>query len=315
LLSEFQNVILCGDLNAKTTALGCRNTNKNGEILEDLLINPNLITLNSNKPTFYRMHDNSSDILDWFLISNNFYNKFDSFEILENNLVDSDHLPILVSLNLSHEINKLSKSTRLEYDFNKTDWEKFEHHLNSQIINTTNESIDSINEKLTKSINEAIKLSTPHKKPLNKNGRLKLPDYLLHLIKHKKELKNAIRKQGTNSVELKKQYNVIKRVVSGEIEALENNNWNDFIKKLGKHPISASAYWRKIKGKPNNSIKTLKFNNKIFSTDQEKATLFSSLLGETFSHNNQNFNSDDPFNQSILQQESNIKNLKDNEPI
>ncbi len=116
-------------------------------------------------------------------------------------------------------------------------------------------------------------------------------------------------------MELKKQYNVIKRVVSGEIEALENNNWNDFIKKLGKHPTSASAYWRKIKGKPNNSIKTLKFNNKIFRTDQEKATLFSSLLGETFSHNNQNFNSDDPFYQSILQQESNIKNLKYNEPI
>jgi hypothetical protein len=69
------------------------------------------------------MHDSTSDVLDWFLISNNFFNKFDSFEILENNPVDSDHLPILVSLNLSHEINKLSKSTRLEHDFNKTDWQ------------------------------------------------------------------------------------------------------------------------------------------------------------------------------------------------
>ena len=54
------------------------------------------------------MHDNSSDILDWFLISNNFYNKYDSFEILENNPVESDHFPILVSLNLSHEIYLLS---------------------------------------------------------------------------------------------------------------------------------------------------------------------------------------------------------------
>jgi hypothetical protein len=69
------------------------------------------------------MHDNISDVLNWFLISNNFFNKFDSFEILEKIPVDRFHLPILVSLILSHEINKLLKSIRLEYDLNKTDWQ------------------------------------------------------------------------------------------------------------------------------------------------------------------------------------------------
>ena len=76
LVQEYKNIIICGDLNAKTTTLGSKANNKNGEILEEILINTNLIQLNNKQPTYHRTHDNSSDILDWILVSNNLYSQF-----------------------------------------------------------------------------------------------------------------------------------------------------------------------------------------------------------------------------------------------
>ncbi len=64
---EYQNIIICGDSNAKTVSSGCKTTNKNWEILEEILLNTNLIPLNNDQPTYYRIQDNTTDILDWFL--------------------------------------------------------------------------------------------------------------------------------------------------------------------------------------------------------------------------------------------------------
>jgi hypothetical protein len=80
---KYKHVILCGDLNTKSNNLGCKNNNSNGELLDDLIINSNYMTVNNKDATFYRINDNSRDILDWCLISNNMHKNFKSFEVLK----------------------------------------------------------------------------------------------------------------------------------------------------------------------------------------------------------------------------------------
>jgi exonuclease III len=110
LQKKYKNLIMCGDLNAKSTNLGCKNNNTNGVELEDLLINSNLIAVNN------------KDILDWCLISNSIFDKFNSFEVLQKNLVDSDHFPIQIefqftnSLNTNHNI--INNSTKPQFNYN-----------------------------------------------------------------------------------------------------------------------------------------------------------------------------------------------------
>ena len=63
--TRYQNLIILGDLNSKAMSLGCKSTNANGILLEELIINSNLLIANNKDHTYFRTHDNSSDILDW----------------------------------------------------------------------------------------------------------------------------------------------------------------------------------------------------------------------------------------------------------
>jgi hypothetical protein len=45
--------IICGDLNAKSPAFGCIGHNKNGDFLEEVLLETNTVVLNKHVPTFF----------------------------------------------------------------------------------------------------------------------------------------------------------------------------------------------------------------------------------------------------------------------
>ena len=100
------NIIIVGDLNAKTTNLGCKNTNQNGLLLEELIIETNLMVVNNKDPTYYRIHDYGSDMLDWCLKTNNLHANITSFEVLNNN-IDSDHISFQVVLKFSFQQKKI----------------------------------------------------------------------------------------------------------------------------------------------------------------------------------------------------------------
>ena len=62
--------------------------------------------------------------------------------------------------------------------------------------------------------------------------------------------------------------------------------WSLFLGKLGPHPPSSSIFWKIINRarspKKTSSIPKLVVDDRIYSTDEEKANLFRSILGETF---------------------------------
>ncbi len=92
-----KDVILLGDLNAKSTASGGTSYNKNGEILDNVLFNHNLICINDREHTYYNFNGKSSDILDYCICSPSLFKNLESFKVLENHDMKSDHMPLLVS--------------------------------------------------------------------------------------------------------------------------------------------------------------------------------------------------------------------------
>jgi exonuclease III len=51
--NNYKNYIICGDLNSKSVDIGCKETNNNGKILLDFLVNSRAIVLNNSEPTFF----------------------------------------------------------------------------------------------------------------------------------------------------------------------------------------------------------------------------------------------------------------------
>jgi hypothetical protein len=76
--------------------------------------------------------------------------------------------------------------------------------------------------------------------------------------------------------------------VSEEINCLKNNDWKQFILRQGT--LNTKPFWQKINSirhnNTNNSIPTLIKDNVKYDTDQDKASLFSSILKDTFSDQN-----------------------------
>ena len=71
-----------------------------------------------------------------------------------------------------------------------------------------------------------------------------------------------------------------------EIKEYTEKRWSLFLGKLGPYPASSSIFWRIINKarapKTISSIPTLVKGDRVYKTDEEKAELFRSVLGETF---------------------------------
>ena len=81
-----------------------------------------------------------------------------------------------------------------------------------------------------------------------------------------------------------------------------------FLKKQGRNPLNSKPFWQrinKLKGKTvNNSIPTLKKENGIWETDEEKANVFANILKNTFYDQN-----DIRFDENFLKKvETNVDN-------
>lgn len=71
------------------------------------------------------MHRNNQKILDWVLVSNEVLNTPVDFEVFNENLVDSDHFPIMVSLKVTTTKEQEQSSNVHMLNYKKTNWENF----------------------------------------------------------------------------------------------------------------------------------------------------------------------------------------------
>lgn len=298
--TKFKEYLIMGDLNAKLKAYNYNN-NKNGRILENSLLDIRAQVLNTNKknePTSYRTTNEktSHSTLDYMIGTNLFSEFLDNFKILENSIINYHnnlyyHLPIRCKFKLEKDRIPKNNSNNKAYLYNKADWEgmaKEMDHLISQLksndLDSTNiDNLDLESDKLLNCINLAAKNNIPLAK--NSTGRISnLPIHIAILINSKNYWWRKYNK--TKNRQAKENMEHLRDTIELEIKIFKNENWQAFLSRLGKNPLSAIPFWKRInrlsnKKKPN-SIPTLNKDNKELTTDKEKAEAFAEKLGFTF---------------------------------
>jgi hypothetical protein len=202
----------------------------------------------------------------------------------------SDHVPFMIKLNNNENnyVNRLCElNTRKIYNLNKADWNNFKDNLPKTLPLDINKNVDKINEYIIDRIIDSADKAIPVYKP-NKDYNKKLPIYILELIRLRKKTKNFIKRNYDPNI--KTGYNKLTSLIREEIDALKNNEWNEFVRKLGKNPSSTKSFWNRInvlRGiKKCSTLPTLIVNNIEYGSDQQKADLFKNVLKETFSSSN-----------------------------
>ena len=109
-------------------------------------------------------------------------------------------------------------------------------------------SIDDLNTLIVNTLNSAKLTSIPQQNCIS--GKQSLPDYIIILMKKRKSIKcklNSCRTDSSDDIrDLKKNNNIVRKVISGELDALENQKWNKFIEKQGKQPIRRAPFWKRL---------------------------------------------------------------------
>ncbi len=104
------DLFLLGDLNSKTQSVGCRAlvSDFNGKALEEILSSElDLCVLNDKSPTYFKFKSNYSELLDLFLCSSKLANILSHFEVLNEDLMGSDHAPISCTLVFNKKFNNI----------------------------------------------------------------------------------------------------------------------------------------------------------------------------------------------------------------
>ncbi len=277
------NYIICGDLNSKAHSIGClNNENTNGKILEQILVNFNGQIINNIEPTYHQSGSQYKEMLDLFICSPLLASTVSSFRILKESLLPIiDHDPIEVVFDLAPQ--KHSDTTMTEkFDYTRADWMKFKAILQNIQIKETH--IDDLNNILTKEILAAADQSIPTLSMTKRSSSL--PPFILKMIKKRREIRNKILKSNPTDPTLKAECNKIKKEIDKAIGERIDNNWNKFMKKCGRSPLSAKPFWNKINNfrsnQTNRTIPTLTQNNVNYETDSEKANVFSEMLEKIF---------------------------------
>ena len=285
--------IILGDLNSKCEAVGCKKIDNSGKVLEEILENPEISLFNDDTPTYNSFSDHTYwEILDLVIGSSSLTGLISSFEVLEESIT-SDHNVISLKLTINGSKPKVDSNVIQRFNFAKADWSLFYNLLqdfsNSLDVNSVEEmDTNSLNSFITKKIIEVADKTIPKFK---KSFRKSFPLEILNLIKERNIARKKVKKDKNKTPELKTEYNRLTNTVHQAIYNYESNKWNNFLNNLGPYPVKNSSFWKKINetktAKQGSSIPNLALNDIEFTTDEEKSNLFSSILKNTFSENDE----------------------------
>lgn len=270
--------ILAGDLNSKHTAWNSRVINRHGNKLLGYCNSKNVVPTAPTGVTYVPHNVNHQpDIMDISLLSEVPY----PLQLRTIVATDSDHNPVLVTV----EDVACSKRRNSEHINTKNiNWTYYKETLTNYLLDhsaplNTEEDIDVAIEEITATLRTAAKAS---RKPTLTKKQGDLPQHIKMLL----QLKNATRKrwQYTRSELSKKIYNNLTKKCRSEIRKYQNETWN---KRLTELSVKDNSLWQMVRALRNksSSVPTLRKNDKLAQTDEEKANLLADHLEHQFSPN------------------------------
>ncbi|XP_073831714.1 uncharacterized protein [Musca autumnalis] len=124
-LDKFDNVVLCGDFNARNQAWGDHVTSRKGKELELLALEAGFSCVNNGKETFKRNNDSQGSVLDLSFVSSGIATKWD---VLEGYFGGSHHFPVTLEVDFGavrtskflHKSKLMKELSKLELEPNFT---------------------------------------------------------------------------------------------------------------------------------------------------------------------------------------------------
>ncbi|CAK1601508.1 unnamed protein product [Parnassius mnemosyne] len=147
---DSENIIIGGDLNAKSPWWGCDVEDRRGTAISESFAQLELHILNTGKtPTFWAHRGNRdyTSIVDVTACSNGLLNKITNWRVNPDFVTLSDHRAITYSVNLEKiTAEATQRQTTRIYNTGKADWASFTHFLKEElkVLKITEESITEI---------------------------------------------------------------------------------------------------------------------------------------------------------------------------
>jgi hypothetical protein len=309
-MNETSDFLLVGDLNARTTFIGCRADTPSGNVLCDYLLNSDSVVINDMSNTYFRFKSDYEEKLDLFIGSSNYSNKVTEFLVHSDDLMGSDHAPVSCVIGVDYVSQKLNNGcVRLNYA--KADWVLFKNILSQKAYSYSDSYLSSLDvNMLNKVVTDDILSSAKSAIPLFKATHKKsFPKHIIDLIQLKRQARKKVKSNFTD-LEFKTEYNRLTSLLRSEIKKYTEEKWKRFLGKLGPYPVSSRSFWAIInkarENKKSNSIPTIKSGGSSFRTDLEKANVFSEILGEVFQDRSEQGQFDIEHKRSVEDYVSNI---------
>lgn len=153
-----ENVIWCGDFNAHSTLWGGSRTDRNGQVIEDMLNDKNLVCLNNGTKTRIEVRNGKESVLDLTLVSSRLAPKC-VWEVYNKGTIGSDHYPVMSKLNI--DITKHSEYGSCRWVFQKANWERFKELSDSCLNLVQEDDIDKYENEVRQSIFLAAMATIP----------------------------------------------------------------------------------------------------------------------------------------------------------
>uniref|UniRef100_A0A3B1IE94 Reverse transcriptase domain-containing protein n=1 Tax=Astyanax mexicanus TaxID=7994 RepID=A0A3B1IE94_ASTMX len=281
----YHRFIWCGDFNAHSTLWGCKESDHNGRVVEEMLECTGLVCLNTGEGTRFDVARGQFSALDLTLTSGDLAGIAD-WMVRQDVLVGSDHSPIWcrISLDLVHDIEKVKR-----WNFRKANWGMFLDLCEAGVNEISFEDdVETFNNKiqnlLCKSAVKAIGKTNSGK------GKKVVPWWTSECSASVKSRRKAFRAlKSLHTFQLLIEFQKARAVARNVIRKAKRKYWRDFCSSLGRQ-TSVADVWSMIKkmgGKRVDcSIPVLKHGAEIAVSDREKAEILAKTFIAIHSNNN-----------------------------
>lgn len=158
--------IIMSDANAHNQLWGGAYKNRNGKIMEQLLLSDDqLIILNTGEPTHMSIASGNTSIIDLTIASNGINTKL--LWNTHKDLCFSDHFPIIITSSTNSNLARIEPATPT-WNLKKANWTMYEAATKINAVQDS-EDVDELYKVLTDLIENAANDSIPLRTPIIKN--------------------------------------------------------------------------------------------------------------------------------------------------
>ena len=229
--------MLLGDYNGHHRLWYSNKEDNRGKTIKNAITESNLICLNDQRPTYFRVHDQVTSNIDLSIVSSNICLDY-TWNVLPY-LYGSDHYPIILE---NHDKQFIERTQRWNLD--QANWTIYKENSEIQLKPQNFESIDEAYAHFTDKIIKAANISIPKKKTTN--NRPPVPWWNKDCTREKRNTRSAFRRMKNNPttehiITYKRRNSIKQRTYRNA----RRDSWKEYISKLTSRTPTKTV-WEKI---------------------------------------------------------------------